>query len=152
MQEAWDALYLQRDTWEETHESHQHFLTRILGGKWTVTHKRVACDAIVGYARGKEPRAWATRFCLDRVNSFAFKKYTQLAASAMALEWCSRMQHYYEIYLAQDDPDVTYSQEQLDSYSESLEFITFMLGIADDDIATLDRARRLRAIHPATDA
>ena len=30
VQEAWDALYLQRDTWEETHESHQHFLLAFL--------------------------------------------------------------------------------------------------------------------------
>ena len=76
------------------------------------------------------------------------KKYEEKAASSMALEWCSRMQHYYDIYAAQDDPDFLYTQEQLGSYEESLEFIDFMLAIPDEYVLTLDRCRKLRAMKP----
>jgi hypothetical protein len=86
---------------------------------------------------------------LSRVGSFArHDKYEEKAASSMALEWCSRMQHYYDIYAAQDDPDFLYTQEQLDSYEESLEFIDFMLAIPDEYVVTLDRCRKLRAMKP----
>ena len=144
VQEAWEALDLARNTWQDAHVAHQDFLTRILGGKWTVTHKKVACDAIVGYSKGKEAQAWATHFGLDRINSFAYSRYDQHPASCMALEWCRRMQHFYDIYTGRDDPDFEYSAEELESYEESIEFIDLMRAIPDEHLFTLERCRKLR--------
>ena len=70
------------------------------------------------------------------------------AASSMALEWCSRMQYFHDIYTAQDDPDFLYTQAELDSYEESLEFVEFMLAIPDDHVLTLERCRKLRRMRP----
>ena len=35
--------------------------------------------------------------------------WDMVGLSAMALEWCSRMLNFYDVYLALADPDFTYS-------------------------------------------
>ena len=114
-----------------------------------MTHKKVACDAIVGYARAQEAQAWARHFGFDRMNSFAFAKYDRHPASCMALEWCRRMQHFHDIYTAQDDPDFVYSEEELESCEESIELIDLMLAQSDENVQTLECCRKLRGMRPA---
>ena len=148
IQEAWADLEDARLLWESEHEERQHFLTRILGGAWTKKHKRVSCDAIAGFAKGAVPKAWAKQYGLDRMNSFAFIRYSKEAASSLALEWCSRMQYFFGIWQAQENPDYSYTQADVEGYEESLEWIDFMLGIPDDWVHTLERARKLRQMQP----
>ena len=64
-----------------------------------------------------------------------FIRYDQHPASCMALEWCRRVQHFYDIYTGQDDPDFENSAEELESYEESIEFIDLMLAIPVESFA-----------------
>ena len=141
-----------RLSWESEHEERHDFLTRILGGAWTKKHKSVSSDAIAGFAKGSVPKAWAVEYGLDHMNSFAFRKYGKEAASALALEWCSRMQYFFDIWQWQEDPDYCYTKSDIDGYEESLEWINWMLNIADDAHHILDRARKMRNMRPSIDA
>ena len=62
------------------------------------------------------------------------------------------MQYFFNIWQFQEDPDYAYSQSDVDGYEETLERIDFMLGIPDDAIHILERARRLRNMHPPIEA
>ena len=121
IQEAWAELESARLSWESEHKESQDFLTRILGGAWTKKHKHVSCDAIAAFAKGNVPRAWASQYGLDKMNSFAFRSYTPQAAGSLALEWCNRMQYFFNIWQFQEDPDYAYSQSDVDGYEETLE-------------------------------
>ena len=119
IQEAWADLEDARLSWESEHDERQDFLTRILGGAWTKNRKHVSCDAIAGFARGAVAKAWAVQYGLDRVKSFSFRRCIKEAASSLAVEWCSRMQYFFSIWHAQEDPDYCFTQADVDGYCKS---------------------------------
>lgn len=124
------------------------FTTKILGGEWTRTHKKKAFDAAIGIAVGGAPRAWCRKYGLNIEASFAFKKYGNDAATAMALEWCRRMQHFYDIYVLHGQDDHIYSGKELQSYEEALDWVNFLCA-SDVEAALWDRAESIRQLRPA---
>ena len=106
---AYAALEEKRREWElECETSATYFYTSILGGRWTKVHKKKAFDCIIGKARGGAPTTWARRYGLNVEASFAFSKYGDAAASSLALEWCSRMQYFFDMYVVADDSQFEY--------------------------------------------
>lgn len=61
------------------------------------------------------------------IHSFSFRRFGDLAASIMALECCRRMEHHYQISLAQDEDLHHYSAVDLTSYVEDLAWVDFPL-------------------------
>jgi len=124
------------------------FQVKVLGGKWTLEHKSTAFDAIAAMARKGLPFAWCRAYNLNVEASFSIRKHGEEAARVLAVEWCKRMQFFYDIYKLADEPDFVYSPAQLSSYEEELEFVEFVLNAGVHDPAW-PRAMAIRSLAPS---
>ena len=84
---------------------------------------------------------------MNQQASFSHRDYTYLDASGMALERCRRMQHFYDIHKAQDDPAYVYSTDDLGSYAEELEWVSYLCDL-DIESAAWSRSETIRTLVP----
>ena len=147
--EAWAALEKKRRERElQGAEEGPDFSTKILGGKWTRMHKGRAYDAIVGLAAKGGPHDWCRRYGLNVEASFSLQKYGEEAASTLALQWCKVMQFFYDLYQQADDPDHVYSDAELQSFEEDLDWVNFVLAAGVDSVVW-PRASLIRNLRPS---
>eukprot|EP00974_Lingulodinium_polyedra_P073034 7068573-Lingulodinium_polyedra.AAC.1 len=59
---------------------------------------------------------------------------------SLALEWCRRQQHYFNLWVAQADPQMEYSDVVVASYRPSPEWEQFCSGLEG---VVLERAQAL---------
>lgn len=149
IEEAWAALEAKRRQWslEEEREG-EDFTTNILGGEWTRKHKGKAFDAIKSAAGGGAPSLWCRLYGLNVEAPFSFNKFGEAAASTLALQWCKRMQHFYNIYLRHDAPEYVYSDKELESFQEDEEWVAFVRD-ASAKPETWKRAVKIRSVRPS---
>ena len=126
-----------------------YFYTRVRGGRWTKLHKNKAADECTGLARGGWPKWWCDRFQFPLQKSFSFSTYGEESACALALEFCTRAEFFYNIWLESHDSeyDFVYEQHHLDAYSEGLEYLNLVLELSDEDPVFLAGAD-LRTLFP----
>lgn len=86
------------------------------GGYWTKKHKHVVVDAIAAKARAGCPLEFTKLYQLNRMFSMSTKLYTKHEATTACVEWCARMKHYYDIYMAQDELSYRFSNDELESF------------------------------------
>ena len=67
----------------------------------------------------------------------------------MAVEWCRRMQHFYNLYKEKDIPMLVYSEKELSLYEESLDFVNMVLE-AGIESPVWARAQAIRNLAPST--
>lgn len=145
---AWDELLAKRREHEAVNDClGASFTTKVLGGRWTRANKKKAFDAVIGMAVGASAKAWCRQYGLNIEASYAFNKYGNDAATQMAVEWCRRMSHFHDIYLASGDKMYIYSKDDLGSYEEDSEWLDF-LAAQDADSAMWTRAEGLRCLFP----
>ena len=65
----------------------------------------------------------------------------------LALEWCRRSQHFYNLYRQSDRPDFRYSPQELTSYEESAEWVAFLASSGCVG-AVRDRTVAIRSLQP----
>jgi hypothetical protein len=97
------------------------FVTAVKGGAWTARHLGIAVERVTADARKGAPSHFCQSYGLNQGMSFTLKRYGALNCSVLALEWCHRMQHWFNLWLEQDDPKFHYSEEELLSYEETPE-------------------------------
>lgn len=148
---AWEDLAEKRREWELAGGSaHDDFFTRVLGGAWTATHKKKAFDAVAGMARNSVAKTWCRRYGLNIEASFSLAKYGESDAPMLALQWCDRMQHYFLIYKANGAGDYHYTDEDMESFEESLDWVNFVLDSGPES-PIWDRAMAIRNLRPLKD-
>ena len=125
------------------------FYTRVLAGRWTMAHRHVPADAIAGYARGELVKQWCRTYKVPAQKSFAFSVYGNEAAIKFAIEYCRRANHFYQIWSENfiDDDFFKFTDVQLASYFEELEFLDFAIGL-DNDSDAFARVIELRNMRP----
>lgn len=146
---AWVTLQEKRLQWDQSGVAEgDNFYVIIRGGAWTLRSVGKALDSVMACARSGLPTEWAKQHNMGKSALFALSKYGDESAHMLALEWCRRCEHFFQIWVANDDPEYLYTQDDLASYQEDLEFVTWLCGV-DAMSATWERAAKVRKLKPA---
>ena len=87
-----------RRDWELTFSNPaEHFKTTLLGGSWTKQYRGMVCERTRAFAVGKDVEAFCARYAMPSNMSFTFAKYGESLAGALAVYFCRRLQHFYDI-------------------------------------------------------
>lgn len=147
-EEAPGELALIRADWTEKGEDDMAFYCRILGGKWTLRHKGIVADSVAAFARSGMCKglfchnySWPSQF------TCTYAKYGMEASHTLCREFCRRGDYYFSIWAAQPDDAFQFSKEDIESYEETLEWITFLTD-ADAEGPVFQRGIELRRLVP----
>lgn len=148
IQAAWVSLHEKRLQWDQAGAAEgDSFYVIIRGGPWSLRATGKALESVMACARAGPPTEWAKKYNMGKSALFALSKYGDESAHMLALEWCRRCEHFFQIWVAQDDPEFAYTQTDLASYQEGLEFVTWMCSV-DIMSATWERAAKVRSLRP----
>lgn len=137
-----------RREWELSGPIHAtDFYTHILGGEWTATFKRKAYDGMAAMARGGAPTRWARKYGMHIMATFAYSKYGDPGANLLVVEWTTRMQHFYDLYVQADAEDFEYTEALIGSYEESQAWKDFVIEVGAGS-HIWERAHVLRCVLP----
>ena len=110
------ALQQRRQEWAVDYDQPaQHFKTCILGGAWSKVHRGVTLADVRAFAAGTEAVAWCKKYFGVQQSSYAYRKYGDEVASALALYWAHRMEHFYQIFLSARNDNYHYTSDDKDS-------------------------------------
>ena len=108
---VWEGLGDKRKEWElEGIPAGADFTTEVRDWAWTQAQAGRAYFCIAGQAAKGDPTAWCRKFQLNTSISFSAKVYGQKVATALAQEWCRRLQFFYDLYKAQPSRDFVYTK------------------------------------------
>ena len=100
--EAWATLQQKRLQWDtEGSAQGDDFKVWIRGGAWTAKHRGMAYDNVMASAKAGLPIQWAVKYKVGQSAAFSIPLYGEHNGHMMAIEWCRRLQHFYDIYAAQ---------------------------------------------------
>lgn len=117
-----------REEWDFEEGREMSWYTRVLGGRWTVQNKGVIADGVLGTCRASA-KEWSLAYGWPRSRTYYFSRYTREGAHKLAEEFCRRSEHFYRLFVddgAVDSWEFAYNQSHIDSYEESLEFISWL--------------------------
>jgi hypothetical protein len=101
---VWAELERRRAEWmEEFPPETAFFKIRILGGVWAKRHLNVTNDAFQGYAAGASARQWCRSYALQDSMRFNISAYGVKLCAALCNHWRRRVDHYFQIWLAQEE-------------------------------------------------
>lgn len=134
---------------EQTDEE-EHYMFRILGGRWTQAHVGEAADAAMAMARGGIPTEWAKAHKFPRSRRFHFSKYGREGARMLALEVARRGNFFCGQYYNHDGDHMTFRHTVAGAraYVEQLEWLDWVCGLSNDD-PCFAAALQVRALFPA---
>jgi hypothetical protein len=144
---VWEVVEAKRREWVAADsESGDDFVMQVRGGPWTLLNKGTATDRIVSQAKKGLAPTWCSKYGLNKLASFSFSKYGERGASQLARQWCSRMQHYYDLWLFWDQVDYIYTDVDHFCYEEDNAFQAFAatLVIGEHCHQRLEATRALR--------
>lgn len=148
---GWKLLEERRAAWDDDVDRREgegdNFQTFIRGGKTAMEKGHGAYDCIIAQGRGFLPKYWLKEFGLGKMYSFSFRLYGEVAACTLAVEVCRRLQYYFDLWVNAEGDVYRYSQADLDSYEETVEWCDFLLGLEDGHPAW-DRSREIRRLTP----
>ena len=148
----WKALDDKRQEWARGDVAHgSDFVTCVRGGAWWWINKwtNTGIDCVVGQA--KASATWCATYKLNKMARFSFAKYIEPIAIGLALEWCRRLQHYYDLWCMQDDAKYRFTPDDLASYTEGQEFRVLLDGVPLGG-PLRERVNAIRALVPVNPA
>ena len=149
-EEAWSALEQARADWRQEPSAAQgeQFVASFRSGDWNLINRGVnESDRIVAQAQAGPARTWCQRYGVNVMASFSFSRYGEKSCRTLALEWCRRLQFFFDIWRHQDDSKYVYTDSDLKSYTAQPDWQAFVasLSLASD---TLKRANVLSMLVP----
>lgn len=72
---------------------------------------------------------WCTTYHWPKSKAFYYKKYGAPNAHLLANEVARRSQHFYDIWLLQDNSHYAFTDADIAAYVETLEYLTAMLAL-----------------------
>eukprot|EP00973_Karenia_brevis_P071203 9892871-Karenia_brevis.AAC.1 len=137
----------QRQEWESSLAgAPQYFHIRYLKGAWTLANKGVAYDAVGAYPSGKYPLAWARSYLPTASARFDIAAWGEDQAATMSKFWCAKMNHFYQIYVDQDDEKYVYTAADVQCFTVPEDFMTLMEKLPDGK--NKQRAQAILALVP----
>ena len=127
-------------------EDDRYFYVKLLGGKWTATHKKLVSDAASCHARALAVD-WCDAFKFPKQAGFYHSVYGAEGARVLGREVARRGTHFFELYLESDDGWTQYSDKELSSYVESIDWVEWL---SEQDIMSpqFERGMEIRRILP----
>lgn len=96
--QAWENLQAQRQEWQAAPlPEAEHFETAWQSGNWTWGDRDKVYDACVARAKPGAPKQWCTQYNLPKFATYSCDLRGPDTALALSMEWCARMQHYYDL-------------------------------------------------------
>lgn len=127
-----EELQDKRDLYETANDKDQYFYVKLPGGLWTAANKGVPTDCAACLNR-RMTEEWCLKYCFPRKKSFMFSLYTEENAVQLANEWVRRGNHYYSLWLrAGADLEYAFTETDIVSYEEDLEWLDFAVGISTE--------------------
>ena len=121
---------------------------KLLRGKWIQTHKSKAFDVVIGIATKGAASDWCRLYGLNVEASFSLAKYGEDSCRILAMQWCKVNQHYFDIYKSQEEPEHIYSDAELASFQEDIDWVDFVLASGPES-AVWARAHLIRHLKPS---
>ena len=144
-----ETLSERRERWalEVAHVEMKHFKTAILGGGWLEETHHLHFDTIEGHAI-KDAVKWCRNYHVQMSFGSKIRTYSDRLTGLLALEWCRRMQYYYNMFVDAADPAYVYTPEDHMCLPASEEFDAAIAALPADHPAR-ERRDELFALRPA---
>ena len=114
--EVLDEMSTKRRDWELTFTNPgEHFKTTLLGGSWTKQYRGMVCERTRAFAVGKDVEAFCARYSMPSNMSFTFAKYGESLAGALAVYYCRRLQHFYDMAQSSGNAYHVFTSADIDS-------------------------------------
>ena len=145
-EDVFQELAQERERYAGLEGGDTYFYLHLPGGLWTERHKGKANDCAACLAR-----AWTHNFCerygFQKKYSFMYSAYPpgKDKAVALARAWVHKGNYFYQRWEDASEGDLSYSftQDDLDMYVESQDFLDFVHGLDIEDPA-FDRVLQVR--------
>jgi hypothetical protein len=149
---VWASLSDVRALWSsETPVLPDGFYTLITGGAWSVKHKGTAADRVQALARAGCHKDWCKQYSLNMMASWSFQLYGAAAANAMAVEWCRKLQYYFDIWMEQGSSNYQYTEADIKGYKPTTAWLDFETDVPLKG-KLWDRVSAILAMRPSTGA
>lgn len=133
---TWALLEARRQEWAEEDVVHTtDFETFIRGGAWIQAHRGTAFDCIIARPCTEAARAWIQRYFPTKTAAFAYKKYGEESANMLALGWCHRMQHLFNLYADSGLEHFVYQGTDLNAYAPEPAYLQWLQALPGDSPA-----------------
>lgn len=131
-QEAFTQLLAARDAiGEEVETLPEDYRVKVLGGKWTKSHRGVAFDAYKGEGRPGRPTEFLEEYHMGKSARFDVSLYTVEGAACMARTWCNKCQYFYDLYKESGDRRYVFSAQDILGWESPADFLE-LAGRLDD--------------------
>jgi hypothetical protein len=146
---AWAALYEKREEWDQLRGNEgEHFPVSIRGGRDTLLRKGVPFDCVSVAPKGSAAASFLEDYRMQKMHSFALKKYTEHGAMMLAREVSTRYDYFYRVFRKSDDSEHVFSQAEIAAYAESAEWVGWF-GSLEFGSYCWARATGVRSLRPA---
>jgi hypothetical protein len=144
----WQGLEKKRREWEvEGVPVGDDFVTEVRDWAWSQAQQGKKYYCVAGQAAKGDPSAWCRKYRLSSQASFSAKLYGEAVATALSVEWCRRMQFWYDMYKAQPARDFVYTKEHKAALQPSDAFQQLRAELPKGGKADL-RAEAIEALFP----
>jgi len=124
LDQVWEGLAEKRREWElQGLPAGEDFTTEVRDWAWTQAQAGKAYFCVAGQAAKGDPSAWRRRYQLSPQVSLSARVYGQNVATALAVEWCRRLQFFYDLYKAQPSRDFAYTNAHKEALQPSDAFL-----------------------------
>ena len=148
MEGIWGYLEQKRKEWEAEGRGHgDSFAVEVVDWAWTKGQAGRAYHCLEGRAAKGDATSWCRRYQLSAYTSFSVKLYGEEVARALAVEWCRRMQHFYDLYRCQPARDFKFTPSHKASLEDSPAFELMQSGLPPSGKAA-GRAKVILALFP----
>jgi hypothetical protein len=144
---VWQELAEKRKELLDSSASGTDFVAVLRGGAWSATYKGVSSYAMDAKAKVGEPSAFCKRYGLNKLASFSFGAHGEKGAASLAVEWCRRMQHFYNQWSSQPSASYAFTEADVAAYQPSDSWLEFKAGLPLQG-PTRDRAVAIDSIAP----
>ena len=136
-----------REEWSGGETDDEPFKVRVIGGSTSYQRLGVVCEAFSGYAATQPAVEWCTAVAhLPQTQQHSIRLLGETVAYALAHEWCARMTHFFQQWLAiRAGQRAVYT---LDGYTQTSSFQE-LVSLCSDDAEVNRRIRRLQQLMPA---
>ena len=124
LEKLFEALEDKRKEWAagSTEDGKAPFRLSFCQGEWTLAHLGKPWDAVKGYASGKQIAQWCRKYHLPLSARYDNGLYGNDGCFLFAKAWVSKMTYFYNLWKSQDNENYSFTKDDLDGWSESVEF------------------------------
>ena len=120
----------------------------VRGGLWAARARGVSADCVTAQcAKGSLAATFCAKYHVYRHQSYSIARYTDVGAARLAEAWSRNMHWMFNVWLAQEDSDYSFTERDLAGYMEELGFTVWFEGFPVGS-AALERALGFRRIRP----